>query len=1517
LITMTASVSPGYDAAYLTAQVGRGGEHYYLKAIEQAGEPPGIWLGDGAEFLGLSGEIDNELMSAMYAHLTDPRRFAESQTVMDARWREFRKAHPELKAGTDAYREARAAVREEVRAEFRLGTKPYDYSKSTEKAVQEAVEALPAGATPEQIRQAEMRVRQNAKSARTFTDVTFSVPKSVSLLHAGLQVEAARLRAFGDIAGAEAAQAKADAVWGAVMKGNKAMLGYLQEHAGYAREGRFAGGTNPDGTKAVTTGRRVDAHKWTVASFRQHLSRDEDPQLHVHNAIWRGVNIWQTDPITGKTTEKWLTIDAEGIYTHAKAAGHIAERVMFEALIADVGVAVEWRPDGKSMEVLGISQELRDQYSKRARTVREGVKELVQQYKDKYDRAPGAHQLAKMSQFVVLAERKGKQEAIPREQLLERWEAEAVREVRESLSGVPAAVAQAAAERGLERELFQPEQVVERALESVQAQRSAWHRSDLVVEITKALPACLGGLDAEQIMSLVDDLTGEALRQGTATGKVVALEAPQRVPVPPSLTRENGESVYSRHGATLYVTDEQLAREQRLVDAAERLGGRTIDPGLVEEAVVEAGLDEYQAAAVRGIATDGHRLNRLVGPAGAGKSRTTGALAKVWQKDTGVPAFGLAPSQAAADVLRDEGVPLTANVPSFLTYHEQLISQGVSNSTVDQFRLRPGQLVIVDESSMAQTDDLHKVWEIVEKAGAKLLLVGDPAQLDAVGAGGIYSELVERKAGTYELGQARRFQEEWEGPASLRLRKGDADVLREYDVHGRIRSGTREEMVELAYQNWIADHLAGRNAVLITSTNQNASELAMRVREDLIRLGKVQDGKAVKLGQDGAAEASRGDQVHLREIDRSIVSASGRRYAKNHDVAEVIAVGEDQSLTVRYADGDTMTLPPEYVKQKVELAYAGTFHSVQGRTVEVAHTLATPDMSREHLYVGMSRASGGNYAYIQTDPPGSLMSVKRGVETGEAEELAEPMAVLRGILENTSARPAAITTLREELERAERLDTWTPELEEIATRADDQVLRQALADTAGTDFYEQVVAEADGKVWNSVVRKAREAWVKGHDGAEMLRQAVTMADFKDAKSLGKVLHWRLKHQLERADAHRVQQDQAAVEAARVAQTQQAMEAAVAQLRVQAENLTVMDQQQAADYATALQSAPSLNAGGEEQERARLAEQRRAEAEERSTWRSRLERAQGEERDYALRVVEEVVDPRERELGRQLAEAEERPQWADRLGPVPEDPIEREQWIERAGRVAGYREAHGYTNERDAIGPAPKEGAVDVHTDWQRAYRALGEPEDRMELVGMTDAQLAEQVERYRREEAWAPAYVAEQLRETVRTQRDMERDAAQLRVQAAGSDDRAQARELRDQAEGNELLAERLSDEAKKLHKVHDARNAWHEHTTETRERAQQARRELEMRQGQPEQQPQQVDQDQPQAAAEGPQPQQRLTGEDLGREVDRAVQAQGILAEREQARAAEAAEQARRQEMQRAAEQAQSIERSGPSISR
>ena len=111
----------------------------------------------------------------------------------------------------------------------------------------------------------------------------------------------------------------------------------------------------------------------------------------------------------------------------------------------------------------------------------------------------------------------------------------------------------------------------------------------------------------------------------------------------------------------------------------------------------------------------------------------------------------------------------------------------------DAWRMRPGQLIVVDEASMTSTLHLHELVRQADEAGARVLLVGDHRQLDAVEAGGALSLLAEQPE-ALELTSVWRFTAQWEKDASLVLRHvrdedQASDLIDAYYSHCRIQHG--------------------------------------------------------------------------------------------------------------------------------------------------------------------------------------------------------------------------------------------------------------------------------------------------------------------------------------------------------------------------------------------------------------------------------------------------------------------------------------------------------------------------------------------------------------------------------------------------------------------------------------------------------------------------------------------------------------------------------------------------------
>jgi len=1074
-VVVVLSIAVGYSPHYLLKEVAQGRENYYTGAVAE-GEPPGRWWGAGAEKLGLRGLVDAQDMTGLYERYLDPR---EEGFKDPSRWDEV----------------------------FTLGHTGRKYL-SEDELYAVALEREPDASAE---RRAELRTKagQGARRNVAFLDLTYSVQKSVTLIHTAFEAEEVKARNAGDevsaAAWAEHRQAVEDAIWA----GNNAMLAYISEHAGYSRVGHHGG----------AAGRYVDAHDLVVASFFQHDSRDHDPQLHIHNGVLNRVE--GPDGV-------WRTVDSRSLHRWRAAAAAVGERTTEERLTHALGVLAVTRPDGKSREIVGVSAEAMTLISSRRHAVTAKAAELIQAYEEQTGRAPNSAQRDRLSRQATMATRRAKShDGETREEVLARVDSQLRADIDGGLTGVAHMVLAAREDRPAPQ-VWSPQAVIETALADAQSRKAAWTQSDLTRAINAALPDYLGIPDGEKVGELLDQLTVEALTYAVPLDTA----RPGDDTLPDELRLANGASAYQAQGAQLYCTPDHVRTERILAGTTAPSGAATLRPEVAQrfihglrESGIELGVD--QAAAVRGVLASGARVESLVGPAGTGKSFVVGTIARAWTDpiltggQTPRRVFGLATSQIATNVLAGEG--LTArNVARWLATQERLTAGTAQNRVMDgdvEWRLHEGDLVVVDESAMTDTPALAAIHRHIDAAGAKLLLVGDHRQLAAVGAGG-GMELLAQAGASYELAEARRFTAEWERDASLRLRAGDGGVLREYHQHGRlVDAGTVEQAEQSAARAWLADTLAGKRSILLVDRNDQAAALSAALRVELVRLGRVaEDG--VPLGPGSFAGV--GDLVQGRWNGWDLAGVEGnRRGPINRETYRVTATRDDGGLEVAPITGATpdgevlgerIVLPASYVTEHLALGYASTVHAAQGLTVDTSHPVITPRTGAATLYVGMSRGRDVNTAHVAT-----VTGVEDSARGREDQTLhRDPIATLAGILDTDQPADArsALATATESADEAgnvrtpaelladaaqlaatERTATWLDQLADEGLITPEQRARIAAEDGAAT-----------------LTRVLRRAELADHDPRQVLHDAVADRPLDGARNITNVLYARITHE---------------------------------------------------------------------------------------------------------------------------------------------------------------------------------------------------------------------------------------------------------------------------------------------------------------------------------------------------------------------------------------------------------------------
>ena len=480
---------------------------------------------------------------------------------------------------------------------------------------------------------------------------------------------------------------------------------------------------------------------------------------------------------------------------------------------------------------------------------------------------------------------------------------------------------------------------------------------------------------------------------------------------PEVLRRVDGSSVYTVAGADLYTSQRILDAEARLVAAAGRRGGASVEQAAVDLALLEmaangTALDAGQASLVRQMCTSGARLQLAIAPAGAGKTTAMRALTLAWTQDGG-QVLGLAPSAAAAAVLAEQ-TGIRTDTLAKLTWsldHGDLPDWAAA--------VGPSTLVIIDEAGMADTLSLDTAVQFAIGRGASVRLVGDDQQLAAIGAGGVLRDITHTH-GALRLTELHRFTDPAEAAASLTLREGDPSALEFYLDHGRIHVGDVATTTEDAFNAWVSDRAAGLDAIMIAPTRNLVAELNARARAH--RLNHHACGIRGAFGRRKPGQCRRCDHhpqqrpptpPHRHRLGQ-------KRRPLDHHRSRATTAGSPCGIP---AASSPSGCPPTMSASSTGLGYATTIHAAQGVSADTMHGLATGQESRQQLYTMLTRGRAANHLYLQVVGDGDPHTVIRP----DTVAPRTPTETLQQILARDDAPTSATTLLRELSDPAARL----------------------------------------------------------------------------------------------------------------------------------------------------------------------------------------------------------------------------------------------------------------------------------------------------------------------------------------------------------------------------------------------------------------------------------------------------------------------------------------------------------------
>jgi len=673
------------------------------------------------------------------------------------------------------------------------------------------------------------------------------------------------------------------------------------------------------------------AYRLLAAEFvhtSSRLTRDQerggvpDPQLHSH------VVVLGAERVNGR----FAAVDSRELFRSARANG-AWYRAELAAGLQELGLEVRGRTgkDGRYFEVAGVPEALSERWSMRGTE----IERAARAFRTRYGREPRAGELSS----ITVGTRGTKTTAAPVD-VDASWRAvgDEYGLTRAGAQSLYSLERETAIERDLGRDL----------LDDVTKDRSTISDRDLDA---RAYELAAGSTHPREADAAVAELAG--------SGELVALADGRWT------TRELRE----REQLTL-----DLARS-RSADQVAPVSASSIRQSRLEvQQQIEGQLSSEQRKAVETITGPGG-VSVLVGQAGTGKGVVIAAAAGAWERE-GYEVIGTAVAGATAERLGAD-----ANLKSSVTT-DALIAR-VDNGSM---RMNAGTVVVMDEAGMADTHRLSTLTEMTAKNDSKLVLVGDQAQLPAIGAGGMF-EALQENVPTAQVTEVRRAEHAWEREAWQQVRSGHAETaLASYQARDRLHiSDTREEAAEQMVERWHEarrEHPADRTVMLTDASNVELDRINALAQERRAQAGELGAHSVELPGR--AYGLSAGDEV----IFSAAHKPPGQPRVENGTLGVVTEAADTNRLSIETKGSEVREVHLDVEEfSDLRLSYAQHVYKAQGRTVDRAFVLTGGwQTDRERSYVALSRAKERTDIYASREDLG-----EQGLDAGAVERLGEAM----------------------------------------------------------------------------------------------------------------------------------------------------------------------------------------------------------------------------------------------------------------------------------------------------------------------------------------------------------------------------------------------------------------------------------------------------------------------------------------------------------------------------------------------
>jgi len=690
-------------------------------------------------------------------------------------------------------------------------------------------------------------------------------------------------------------------------------------------------------------------------AFRHRMSRSGDPALHVHVVI--------SNLTRALSDGKWLSLASpqgrSPLWPHGKSAGVIFQAALRAGFMREFGLSFEDVTNGYA-DLRGFDRDVIDALSTRSKEIATWLEQ---------------HGVSSVeaAQTAAYRTRANKDYGVDEDGRRAEWErtAEPFGVTPESVNGY----VHAASPR--EPRPVSPADI-DSALRSLEDTSSHFDRRALLWALCDQLPE---GASRADLTAAVDQIL--------ASDRIVCLH------------EADGPLDFDH-----FTTPRIAEMERHFIDGALRgqdagvaqVSGPSVDRILATHRP-ELGPDQRDM--VIRLTTGGERVVAVAALPGTGKTTALDAAREAWES-AGIDVQGCAVAWTASTELKDAGIINATSIRSLLNRAEADAAQGI-------MPFRRGTVLVVDEASMVSTPDLEALRLLVLECDGKLVVIGDPRQIGAIGPGGVYAHLTRAT-------EPARLQTIWrqhrpEDQQLVRLvhegRGSEAlDLLRAND---RLVIGDDlPTVLDAQLADWYRAYATGEDALMIARRNRDVDHLNDQARELLREDGALADAEVIV----GERAFAAGDRVQTR------INREGVCNRERWDVLDADAAA--RTLTLRRVGGDerTVTLGPAYLNRRrqdngpsLDYAYAVTKFGAQGKTVDRAFPLldAGADLEQEVVALSRARVIENVYTVASSELLDPELSPAR-------RELSDPLHDIRSAIEREgNDYAAAEVAIREQI----------------------------------------------------------------------------------------------------------------------------------------------------------------------------------------------------------------------------------------------------------------------------------------------------------------------------------------------------------------------------------------------------------------------------------------------------------------------------------------------------------------------